>query len=865
MDTTNGEMRYSSPTSITSRSSTTFTGSRTGTPMMDHTMTAAFRDKIRSRLQRAKKKDKQMPFGEDIREQQEDYQIDQKVKNQLKLCDESKQNITEMLKSENINLNENKVTNKEAYDFFTKTHWEIQEKQETLESKKEEVKDDKEDEEEDKRVRIKDVFQTTEKWSIIERSKANYDLRKEQIENEPKYIYYSDNKSNDNDNNEFFDKEDGLYTWKNTNFSNKNINKIKNRISNEGLTRNDSNIFKSNMNLLRRTKSSVLFDYSNDKNNILIKQPSCSLKETFTMNAYPKYQLVIKVNSIEFQNHYLFNEELLIEKKLIHFYQTYTNLKDENIVIISRKLQVLLSAVKNSELSNDKEEDKEQLEVYANLLQEAYFERNQKIEKLRNALLELLKSWDELQRIRNIQGFVCTNVKLICVEDTNVNTNEEKRLRNQLVEETFQIEKYLYKQSDEKAFEEYRKELRNWKHWQRTKKRLTTKTDSSDWESSPEHERSKPEPPKRMFDEEETLERIKKSTLLFDGRFPEEPKFTDIYIDFSEPTTKFKDLPKNEQKRQNEILNHKIYLKCYLNENLAFKTDKKEPNTNFIIIWNQLFNVNLNNSKMKLKLRIIEEHKMTKHQIANLFIPLPDAMTIANNAIPNKIEFASETMTKTNGILDCCLYWSTDNNQMVQSPLELLQSNEEYSKNLEILNLQQIKQWMHQLSLQDPNDPYNVALIKAIKDYKDFLERNEAAQNTFRLNPLMKDFEFVSDEEIENNPRLKMLQLRWQGIDNFKGYKFVPLNEKEIPMSIFDKKTKQEISPSESKGFEAKREKAIRILTKLREQLVKKTQGSFDRPRTIEDLVIEDDIPTIGFVNNMFNYQFTNLKLIFKI
>jgi hypothetical protein len=89
------------------------------------------------------------------------------------------------------------------------------------------------------------------------------------------------------------------------------------------------------------------------------------------------------------------------------------------------------------------------------------------------------------------------------------------------------------------------------------------------------------------------------------------------------------------------------------------------------------------------------------------------------------------------------------------------------------------------------------------------------------------------------------LQNRWQGIPNFKGYRFVPLNEKEIPLSLFEKKVRIENIPKSKRGFEDKRQKAIKILTKVREQLIRQSRGTFDRPRTLEDMVIEEEVPSI--------------------
>lgn len=53
------------------------------------------------------------------------------------------------------------------------------------------------------------------------------------------------------------------------------------------------------------------------------------------------------------------------------------------------------------------------------------------------------------------------------------------------------------------------------------------------------------------------------------------------------------------------------------------------------------------------------------------------------------------------------------------------------------------------------------------------------------MNPLQAEFEFCTDAELENNPRLKLLRLRDQATPEFRGLKNIPLREREIPPDIF--------------------------------------------------------------------------------
>lgn len=53
------------------------------------------------------------------------------------------------------------------------------------------------------------------------------------------------------------------------------------------------------------------------------------------------------------------------------------------------------------------------------------------------------------------------------------------------------------------------------------------------------------------------------------------------------------------------------------------------------------------------------------------------------------------------------------------------------------------------------------------------------------MNRLEAEFEFCTDEELENNTRLKLLRLRDQGAPEFRGLRNIPLREREIPPDIF--------------------------------------------------------------------------------
>lgn len=55
----------------------------------------------------------------------------------------------------------------------------------------------------------------------------------------------------------------------------------------------------------------------------------------------------------------------------------------------------------------------------------------------------------------------------------------------------------------------------------------------------------------------------------------------------------------------------------------------------------------------------------------------------------------------------------------------------------------------------------------------------------FRLEHLQEEFNFVSDEELERSKRFRMLQLRNQGVAEFRNYKLIPAQEREVTDRMF--------------------------------------------------------------------------------
>lgn len=59
------------------------------------------------------------------------------------------------------------------------------------------------------------------------------------------------------------------------------------------------------------------------------------------------------------------------------------------------------------------------------------------------------------------------------------------------------------------------------------------------------------------------------------------------------------------------------------------------------------------------------------------------------------------------------------------------------------------------------------------------------APEYFRLEHLQEEFNFVTDKEMEESKRFRLLRLRNQEVAEFRNYKFVPALEREISDKVF--------------------------------------------------------------------------------
>ena len=302
--------------------------------------------------------------------------------------------------------------------------------------------------------------------------------------------------------------------------------------------------------------------------------------------------------------------------------------------------------------------------------------------------------------------------------------------------------------------------------------------------------------------------------------------------------------------------------------------------------------------------------------ICEINLPMPEINCSSLNYSLESYEFASSNQFKlvnTSGILKVGAGWAVNERTgEILVPPSLRANMDAAIKHDEMKSydaiaalgvsrmqdIEKLTKWIIKSNL-DPNDPRNADLISLIKvntlSFNDFwrlyyyfsfilwsclksITENGSANSAFdgfklpehfRLDQLMQEFNFVSEEDIENNKRFRLIALRAQDEPEFRGLKLLPNDEKFIKRDTFDqfeKRKRRELSdlpePDETEeansGSKLKLPRAKEVkneieeariagqkhVQKIRHQIL--AQFKFiQSQKTLADMVIEEQVPDI--------------------
>ncbi|KAI3369014.1 hypothetical protein L3Q82_025986 [Scortum barcoo] len=588
------------------------------------------------------------------------------------------------------------------------------------------------------------------------------------------------------------------------------------------------------------------------------------------------YQLDVDVSGLIFSHHPLFSREHVLGARLAQLYDQYLTRQHNNLTgHLTDKLNGLRSALRHMlDIHGGQsltQAMQQRISEYSLEVRNTRQLRDSEQEKDRTLLKNIVKVWKEMKALRDFQKFTNTPYKLYLRRENVDRVSDEQEYEDEILAEVVELEAESEEDYQRKLVE-YKKQLEEWKLWRRKwkakkKKRKKKKKgqaqddteeededqEVSESEGPTEEGPPKPEPPEKPeFDSIEQRVREKASRIR---RKPGEAILIPE-LSASGNITASELCPRAEIARREDVARRSLFIKILYNDKEVSRTDSRSLNSDFRVHFGQIFNLKIVNCPQSINLQVFEEIGTSCSLLAQVFVPVPESSVVTGSGPLEEFEFSSNQRVMfdhegvgsdvplsfeadgsnkqtllTSGKLSCCVSWGIGEDDVPLAPPVSQQpagihsglgrfDAVTYIGASGLYDMKKIGEWATQSRL-DPNDPKNASIMQLLKVAS---SGEVTAPEYFRLEQLQEEFNFVTDEELERSKRFRLLSLRNQEVAEFRNYKFVPAQEREVTDKVFQ----------------------IRELVINRFVLAK-------RHYLLSDLVIEDEIPSIGILGlNLF-------------
>ncbi|XP_054706800.1 LOW QUALITY PROTEIN: coiled-coil and C2 domain-containing protein 2A-like [Uloborus diversus] len=591
-----------------------------------------------------------------------------------------------------------------------------------------------------------------------------------------------------------------------------------------------------------------------------------------------QYQLDLDLSSISFVHHPLFSAEHVIESRLLQMYEKYyCNEKKDLVNNLQQKLKALRAAVSNIKKSmrvgmqetSVNNERLTRLKQYSNDIRQTKRMRDWKESEQKILWKDIIDTWEELKKRRQTQGFTSTSFNLKIHRERTDEAIEKEEWERELLDE-LEEEMEEYESCSEKLFQEYETALNKWKQWnkaqklakkrQKIREKLLKKTQDEesdipedlnatkleDEKILAEPELPKPKPVSK-FNSAATLEKLRNNAIKM-RRNPGDPKLH-ITVDHDIPITPSSQCPREEVYRRNAVSKTKLYFKIMYNNKKVAETCERSLSQDFKAVWGQIFKIQIVQYPQSLQIEILESGFFSGYHFAELFIPVPNVSQTALNSklidhqfssdkyvspkyasvgsgVSFKFHNGTETFLLSSGVLKCSLVWGVSDDGAVlvppflESPLKdaRVGPSLSYLTSGRFFSIAKLLRWIKNSNL-DPHNPENFELFQIFQDLGVSDTISEESTDYFRLDPFQDELDFCTSEEIENNKRFQLLQLRNQDASFFRNLTMIPSDEKDLSEEMLQ----------------------------VREEVAKRFYVS-QHQKMFEDIVIEEKVPSIGMI-----------------
>ncbi|KAK9876719.1 hypothetical protein WA026_014958 [Henosepilachna vigintioctopunctata] len=596
-----------------------------------------------------------------------------------------------------------------------------------------------------------------------------------------------------------------------------------------------------------------------DRSLTIFAKPSVETSDCQEVLIIRENILQVKLKKLIFYHHPLFSMEHVLQRQLINACEKYEKYMENNTLKkFSNRLEASRHFLKNDEISN--EGNRKNLRKYKSEVKELRDSLFVQGKEERQLLKLILSLWKNIKHLRNKNGYSSTSIKLI-IHKESTNTEVDRKKYEESLHTAYQ-----------EILSEYREEFKN---KLRVYKKLLAELQKSPRSESDTTTIDMPKKPSYNVDEESVF-RLLKARFEESFRSPGEPMIRFTINNDHEITKEIENT--EETLRRNAVCSTKISMKIICNKLPVCKTKHASLNDNFECFFDENFSILLTNFPKFITLVLFEQsnNNVPKRRVlAEVNLPVPSQTITGNN-----YKCSSENFTNIENIQykygvgsGVCLQKEMENNDLnigvtmddiklstsgmilhrmfwEYSESERNANNKEIQKVLETIvdkngaiHVDKLADWIRQQK-PDPENPNNCVLYEYIQGFDENVSVLNK-RNYFRLNPHQKSLQFCDVSEIDNNVRMKLLQLRNQNEPEFDGM-VVPNRIKEIPVNIF-KDYKRRIAlerdgffaeDDEDNDYDSKRKNGVRNLSQIHIKVFQKCKSAANNLE-IEDVLDE--------------------------
>ena len=603
-------------------------------------------------------------------------------------------------------------------------------------------------------------------------------------------------------------------------------------------------------------------------------------------------QLSVNVAQVQFSHHPLFSKEHVLVSQLRDLYIQYQDRKRHDLAAhLDDRLQSLRNAVKELksalgtkpwDLSKPFNKD-----CVANL--EDYQEEVRNVREMcdleclkdKQMLKNILTIWKGIKELRETQGFVSTNAKVLVYKEEADFSKEDKEWQLR-IRCSFEEKKEEVMQDYEEKNKLFRNELTEWKSKARERKKNKNKKKKL----PPEEGAAEEAPPAEEVEEETPSD---DNILTSKPVAPEKPNFNTLLNDIQSNSsrcrkipgdpilkielthtvtiTPVEECPAGEQRRRKELQKSTYHGKLFYNNNEVMKVAPATPTSDFVVNFGEsiclqvvhwpesikfeLWGVSEKMSEIFLEIPPNDRHTGNTHLEALDFSSNQKVTVLNSTGVGSGVpETTDGKILLTSGKLMSSTAWVKDSNGKILAPARqdvaasFGRADPIHAIGARSLNdMEKVIQWISDAKL-DPNDPRNAPLLHLMNR-----TRKDLPSDTkyFRLDHLEKQTYFASSEEIENDKRFKLLSLRSQGVPEYKPMKMVPMHTSEVTHFELVHTEKEEKVSLKEEGdvFENHRIAVSRFMQGIQEKIASRSQSI--RPMLeLSDVVVEEQVPDIS-------------------